>query len=80
MESTAPQQETAWLVQPLVDAGLDLDEINALVTRLGFEAVVGTGPGAGTGLLDVVGDRPRDVRAAWVEVLERMTGPPLPGG
>ncbi|MGY1724426.1 hypothetical protein [Blastococcus sp. SYSU DS0533] len=38
MESTAPQQETAWLVQPLVDAGLDPGEIRVLVTRLGFEA------------------------------------------
>ncbi|MGY2003463.1 hypothetical protein [Blastococcus sp. SYSU DS1024] len=79
MESPAPQQQTVWLVQPLVDAGLDLDEIQVLVTRLGFEAVVGTGRAAATDFLDVVGDRPRGVRAAWVEVLERMTSPPLPG-
>jgi hypothetical protein len=79
VESTAPQQETAWLVQPLVDAGLDLDEIQVLVTRLGFEVVVSGDRGVDVRLLDVVGHHPPAVRAAWVEVLERMTSRPLTG-
>ncbi|WP_139206303.1 hypothetical protein [Blastococcus sp. DSM 46786] len=79
MESTAPQQETAWLVQPLVDAGLGPGEIQVLVTRLGFEAVVADDRGVDIRILDVVGDHPSDVRAAWLEVIDRMTSRPLPG-
>ncbi|MCF6508971.1 hypothetical protein E9549_16385 [Blastococcus sp. MG754426] len=79
MESTAPRQLTAWLVQPLVDAGLDPGEIQVLVTRLGFEAVVAGDRGLDVRILDVVGDRPREVRAAWLEVIDRMTGRRLPG-
>ncbi|MGY2085876.1 hypothetical protein [Blastococcus sp. SYSU DS0539] len=79
MDSFAPHAETHWIVQPLVDAGLDLDDIRVLVTRLGFEAVVGGPRGVDARLLDVVGDRPHDVRAAWVETIDRMTTRPLPG-
>ncbi|MCF6745523.1 hypothetical protein E9529_14835 [Blastococcus sp. KM273128] len=79
MESTAPRQLTAWLVQPLVDAGLDPGEIQAFVTRLGFEAVVAGDRGADKRILDVVGNQPCEVRAAWLEVIDRMTSRRLPG-
>ncbi|TYP90340.1 hypothetical protein [Blastococcus xanthinilyticus] len=77
MEPLAPRQETPW--QPLLDAGLPMEEIRRLVTRLGFEAVVAGPSPLGTGLLDLVGDRPPPVRAAWLETLERITTMPVPG-
>lgn len=79
VESFAPHRETHWIVQPLLDAGLALDDIRVLVTRLGFEAVVGGRHDDCTRLLDLVADRSHDVRAAWVETIDRMTTRPLPG-
>lgn len=71
MEHLVARQETDWLVQPLVEAGLGPDEIRVLVTRLCFEIVV-TGA-AGARLLDVAADRRPAVRAAWIQVIDRMT-------
>jgi hypothetical protein len=56
------------MVQPLIDAGLALDEIRALVLRLGFDAVVSPDPD----LMAPVRDRPAEVRAAWAEMIDRM--------
>ena len=56
------------MVQPLLDAGLALDEIRALVLRLGFDAVVSPDPD----LMAPVSDRPAEVRAAWAEMIDRM--------
>ena len=72
MESYAPQQETYWLVQPLVEAGLPLEEIRDLVGRLGFEAVVRDGRSFDAAASGLVLDQPADVRAAWVETIHRM--------
>ncbi|MDK3257627.1 hypothetical protein [Blastococcus capsensis] len=72
MEPFAPEQETYWLVQPLLEAGLPLDEIRHLLCRLGFEAVVCDGRSIDARVSSLVGDRPADVRAAWVETVSRM--------
>ena len=80
VDPCAPQEQTYWLVQPLVDAGLPLEEISALVSRLGFEAVVGRRQGLDDLVLGIVGDLPRDVRAAWVETVSRMIELPASGG
>ena len=73
VETSEPRQGTSWIVQPLVDAGVDPAEICVLVTRLGFEAVVPGERGIDARVLGVVADRPHVVRAAWVEMIDRMT-------
>ncbi|RZU31968.1 hypothetical protein [Blastococcus saxobsidens] len=76
MESFAPHQETYWLVQPLLEAGLPLEEVQDLVCRLGFAAVVCDSRTLDSRARELVGDRSADVRAAWVETIGRMIGPP----
>lgn len=79
VESPAPSQETYWLVEPLLDAGLPLGEVQDLVCRLGFAAVVCDSRTFDSRVRELVGDQPADVRAAWVETIGRMTGPPPAG-
>jgi hypothetical protein len=67
--SLAPDQQH-WLIEPLLAAGMDLDEIRSLVTHLAAEA--GTGPGGAAGMTSLVEDRPPEVRAAWTEMIGRM--------
>lgn len=62
-----------WLLQPLVDAGLSSAQIADLVVGLAFEGVVaGRAPAPGR-LHAMAGHHPAAVRAAWLEVLDRMT-------
>jgi len=56
----------------MVDAGLELEQIEPLVLRLGFEAIVGQRRGSSESLIQLVSDQPVAVRAAWVEMLGRM--------
>lgn len=67
-----------WLIQPLIEAGLDLEEIRTLVFRLGFDAIVGRGGTSGLAgvVTDPVTGRPPEVRAAWAEVIGRMLHDP----
>ena len=67
----APEQQY-WIVQPLLDAGLELDEIGTLVFDLGFRAIVSDGGGSVADVLDVVRDRPVEVRLAWQTMIGRM--------
>jgi len=66
--SFAPEQ-CHWLIAPLLDAGLDVERIGTLVTRVGFQAVVDPGQDA---LTDVVRHERAEVRAAWAAMLGRM--------
>ncbi len=61
----------AWILQPLVDAGLPSETITDLLFRLSFEAVARQGDLDG-GASAVVDGHPTAVRAAWVETLSRM--------
>ena len=70
MGQLSPQQ-CEWLVRPLMDAGLGIDRIRELLFRLGFEAIVSEGPVVQVSTL--VDDQPAPVRAAWTEVIHRMT-------
>ncbi|CCG03872.1 hypothetical protein [Blastococcus saxobsidens] len=72
----AAEQETYWLVQPLMEVGLPLDEIRDLLCRLGFEAVVCDSRSIDARVSSLVGDRPDGVRAAWVETVSRMIAVP----
>ncbi|MGY1619962.1 hypothetical protein ACI797_24740 [Geodermatophilus sp. SYSU D00691] len=71
MGSIAPEQQY-WVIEPLLAAGLDPDEIADLLVRLGFDTVVGDGPGTLARLTEVVEGRPPVVRAAWIETIDRM--------
>ena len=61
-----------WVVQPLLDAGLELEQIRVLVFRLAFEGIVGEERGGPAGLRDLVADHPAEVQAAWVETIGRL--------
>ena len=67
-----------WVLQPLTDAGLAHEEIERLVVRLAFDSVVRSGCLPPSSLGALVADQPAIVRRAWVEVLDRMIGGPLP--
>ena len=66
------RDEPQWVVQPLVDAGLDLEQIRDLVFHLAFEGIVGAAPPSPAGLQDLVADRPPRVQAAWLETVGRL--------
>jgi hypothetical protein len=61
-----------WLLQPLVEAGLETEQIRTLVYRLSFEAVVSKGAPSVDRIRAVVADQPALVRAAWTEVVARL--------
>jgi hypothetical protein len=75
VELVAHQQPT-WVIQPLVEAGLDAEQICALLFRLAFDAIVGVGVDAG--LTSAVIDQPTEVQAAWLETVGRMLTLPAP--
>lgn len=56
-------EEHVWLVEPLLDAGMPLEEIRTLVVRLACED---------GGVLSLVADQPPRVQAAWHETIGRM--------
>ena len=60
-----------WLIEPLLRAGMDVEEIRARITRLAFDCIVDADPGAASSLTTLA-DRPPEVRAAWAEMIGRM--------
>jgi hypothetical protein len=66
------RQRQAWVIQPLIDAGLELEEIRRLLFRLGFHAIVSAGRGTGQGLRELAAGGSSDVNAAWLETIDRM--------
>jgi hypothetical protein len=78
--SLSPEQHYR-IIEPLVDAGLELERIRDLLFRLAFDAIVSEGGTTVSRLTDVVRDQPPEVRAAWTQVIGRMialgaSGPP----
>ena len=71
MESLAPEQQY-WLIQPLLAAGVELEQIRVLVFRLAFETVTSGGRDTVMGASSVVSDQPPEVQAAWATVIGRM--------
>ena len=61
-----------WVIEPLLAAGLTVDQIEVLVSRLGFAAVVGEGPGTVASVHGVVAGEAPAVRAAWAVTVGRM--------
>jgi hypothetical protein len=68
VSAPAPEQ-SIWIIEPLLDVGLDLDEIRTLVFHLAFQAIVGVGTAT---LIDLARDRPTEVQAAWRHTIGRM--------
>ena len=63
------------MIQPLVEAGLAMDEIRTVLFRLAFDAIVGED---GAAVADIVVNQPPRVRAAWVETVGRLLALPSP--
>src|SRR4051812_20898331 len=55
----------SWVVEPLLEAGLDLEEIRSLVFRLAFESIVDAASGPAAILRNVVAGEPEAVQSAW---------------
>jgi hypothetical protein len=72
--SLSPEQ-LYWIVEPLVDAGLELEQIRVLLFRLGFEAIVSEGSTTAACVTTLAIDQPPEVQAAWVHVIGRMITP-----
>ena len=66
------REQQSWLIEPLLAAGLELEEVRRLVFGLAFEAIVGAADGSAAGLQRLVLDQPLPVQAAWAQVIDRM--------
>lgn len=60
------------MIQPLVAAGLTLEEIANLLFRFGFDAVVSEGWGAVVSVASVTRGQPPEVKVAWGMVISRI--------
>jgi hypothetical protein len=67
----AGRRDHQWILQPLVDAGLEVEEIRAVLLRVACAGIDGLHD-LDVSVLDVVADRPAPVRAAWLETVHRM--------
>jgi hypothetical protein len=65
-------QTEPWVIAPLVDAGVPLDQVRELVFRLAFDDVLRQGSGTVGDLGEIVADQPPAVRTAWAQVIGRM--------
>jgi hypothetical protein len=72
MSWCAPPEQQLWIVQPLVEAGLAMDEIRACLFQLAFDDIVSEGRATAAGIDGIVRDQPARVRAAWAEMVGRM--------
>ena len=60
-----------WVIQPLLDAGLAVDDVGRLLLRVTFDCLVG-GRSDISDVSAFLGEQPPPVRAAWVETVNRM--------
>jgi hypothetical protein len=71
-------EQHQWVVQPLLDAGVHLEEIRDLVFGLAFTDVVSEGRDTLAALTGLVADRPGPVRLAWAQTIARLQVLQLP--
>jgi hypothetical protein len=64
--------EDLWIIEPLLEAGLDIEEVRTLLTRVSFESVVSDGLPDVSDATVFLGFRSPAVRAAWIETVDRM--------
>jgi hypothetical protein len=67
-----PEEAQQWVVQPLLDAGVELPQVCELVFQLAFDGIATAGRATVAGLGDLVADRPPEVRSAWAQMISRM--------
>ena len=72
MERFPADPDVQWVLHPLADAGLNRDTIEALLFRLGFEAIVSCGRKLDAGLQRVADEHSPAVKAALAETIDRM--------
>jgi hypothetical protein len=70
LSATLPSGDQ-WFAEPLLAAGLGPEDVALLVSRLAHVAM-GCGPEIDTALRGLVADQPAPVRAAWIEMIDRM--------
>jgi hypothetical protein len=63
-----------WIIEPLLDAGMELEQITELVVRLGVEARLRES--TLESVTDLAHDQPPAVQAAWREAIGRMLQAP----
>jgi hypothetical protein len=66
------REKQQWVVQPLLDVGLDPGQIRDLVFRLAFQDVVSEGRDTLRWVTEVVTDQPVEVQTAWAQTIARM--------
>jgi hypothetical protein len=64
--------EDLWIIEPLLEAGLDIEEVRTLLTRVSFESVVTDGLSDVSDATVFLGFRSPAVQAAWIETVDRM--------
>jgi hypothetical protein len=64
------REQQFWVIEPLLDAGLEVEQITELVFRLSFEIVVCGSPLER--VTHLAHDRPPAVQAAWRQAIGRM--------
>ena len=74
MGSTSPDQLYR-IIEPLVDVGLESEQIRSLLFRLAFDGIVGGSSATVAGVTSVVRDQPDEVQAAWLHAIGRMISP-----
>jgi len=72
MSWCAPPEQQLWIVQPLIEAGLAMDEIRAYLFQVAFDDIVSEGRATAAGIHGIVRDQPARVRTAWAETVGRM--------
>jgi hypothetical protein len=71
----APEKQH-WVLQPLIDAGLAMDQIRTLVFQLAFDEIVSDGRATVAAIHGIVRDQPARVQTAWAETVGRMLALP----
>ena len=74
LDVTTPGSEDLWIIQPLLDAGLDHDDVRELLFRVSFDSLVTAAPGD----VAFLRSQPPAFRAAWIETFDRMLRVPEP--
>ena len=70
VERFSPHQQ--WVIRPLIDAGLGLEEIQTLIFHLAFDAIISEDCPPGADVTSLVANQPVAVQTAWLTVIGRM--------
>jgi hypothetical protein len=73
---TMPGSPVLRAIQPLLDAGLHVDEIRDLLFRVSFACLATAGQCDVSDATAFLGPQPAAVRAAWIETVDRMLRDP----